>query len=100
VNLQAWIRSVELTAARVGLLLSGDLRAATSRIRNESRSIADLSVDARRLDLLGFCTTGGLATLRERFLASSTLRPPRESGVMSRSSSPGVEPAEEREVAV
>jgi tetratricopeptide (TPR) repeat protein len=84
VNLQAWIRHVELTAARVGLLLSGDLGAAMTRMRNETRSVADLSVDARRLDLLSFCTTGGLASLRERFFAPHTLRPPRESGFVGR----------------
>jgi hypothetical protein len=86
VNLQAWIRHVELTAARVGLLLSGDLRAAMTRMRSETRSVADLSVDARRLDLLSFCTTGGLASLRERFFAPHTLRPPRESGFVGRAS--------------
>jgi tetratricopeptide (TPR) repeat protein len=84
VSLQAWIKSVELTAARVGLLLSGDLRAAMSRMRNESRNIAELSVDAKRLDLLAFCVGGELAALRERFFAPATLRPPRQSGVMGR----------------
>jgi hypothetical protein len=57
-----------------------------TRIRNETRSIADLSVDARRLELLSFCTTGDLGALRERFFAPHTLRPPRESGFVGRSS--------------
>jgi tetratricopeptide (TPR) repeat protein len=91
VNLQGWIRSVELTAARTGLLLSGDLRAAMSRIRNETRTVADLSIESRRLDLLGFCTSGSLAPLRGRFFASTTLRPPRASGVMGRVSTTDIE---------
>jgi tetratricopeptide (TPR) repeat protein len=84
VNLQAWIRSVELTATRVGLLLSGDLRAAMTRIREEHRTVSELSVESRRIDLVGFCANGELAELRERFSAPVTLRPPRESGLMAR----------------
>jgi golgin subfamily B member 1 len=84
VNLQAWIRSVELTATRVGLLLAGDLRAAMSRIRNEERMVSELSAESKRIDLLGFCETPELAELRERFWSPITLRPRRESGMMTR----------------
>jgi golgin subfamily B member 1 len=84
VNLQAWIRSVELTAARVGLLLSGDLRAAMTRIRKEERAVSELSVESKRIDLIGFCTSIELAELRERFSAPATIRPRRESGMMTR----------------
>jgi golgin subfamily B member 1 len=84
VNLQAWIRSVELTATRVGLLLSGDLRAAMTRVRTEERTLAELPVESKRIDLLGFCESIELAELRERFSAPHSLRPRHESGMMTR----------------
>jgi tetratricopeptide (TPR) repeat protein len=84
VNLQAWIRSVELTATRVGLFLAGDLRTAMTRMRSETRTVSELAFESKRIDLIGFAATGGLAELRERFSAPATLRPPRESGMMTR----------------
>jgi tetratricopeptide (TPR) repeat protein len=84
VNLQAWIRSVELTATRIGLLLAGDLRVAMARMRSEERTVSELSLESKRIDLIGFCAMGELAELRERFSAPVTLRPPRESGLMAR----------------
>jgi tetratricopeptide (TPR) repeat protein len=67
VNLAAWIRSVELTAGRAGLLLAGDLRAAMGRVRAEARAIANVTADDRRADLLSFCASRAHAELRERF---------------------------------
>jgi hypothetical protein len=64
VDLAAWVRSVELTAQRAGLLLCGDLRVATARVRNESRTIAELSVDQKRGDLLVYCASEKLARAR------------------------------------
>jgi tetratricopeptide (TPR) repeat protein len=85
VNLQAWIRSVELTACRVGLLLCGDLRPALSRLKTEMRAASDVSDESKRIDLLTFCATGTFAALRERVAAITTLRPPpRQSGLMGR----------------
>ena len=40
--LGAWMCSVELTAGRVGLLLSGDLAAATGILRTETRDVANV----------------------------------------------------------
>jgi golgin subfamily B member 1 len=91
-NLQAWIRSAELTAARVGLLLCGDLRAAMSRIRSETRNAAELSVESKRLDLLAFAETGGLALLRERLSGASTHPVASDSGLVTRSDRNGAEP--------
>lgn len=65
-DLLAWIRGVELTAARVGLLLAGDLRIASRIMKDEDRAIADLSADAKRGDLLSFCASEQYGTLRER----------------------------------
>jgi tetratricopeptide (TPR) repeat protein len=64
VDLAAWIRGVELTATRAGLLLCGDLRTAMARIRGETRTIGELDVDQKRADLLAFCAGEKLARLR------------------------------------
>ncbi len=83
-NLQAWIRGVELTAARVGLMLCGDLRAAMSRIRGEARAMAELSVAEKRHDLVGFCVSEGHAQLRKRFAVTPGATPqPLESGILA-----------------
>ena len=65
-DLLAWIRGVELTAARVGLLLSGDLRAASRLMKEESRTIGDLTPEAKRGDLLAFCASERYGNVRER----------------------------------
>jgi len=65
-DLVAWIRSVELTAHRAGLLLCGDLRVALREVRREERRIADLSVEDKRGDLLAFTSGEELGRLRER----------------------------------
>lgn len=66
VDLGAWIRGVELTATRSGLLLAGDLAVAMRVMRSESRRIADLSVDDKRVDLLSWCASPKLSLLRDR----------------------------------
>ena len=65
-DLLAWIRGVELTAARVGLLLAGDLRTASRIMKDEERSIGDLGADAKRGDLLAFSASEQYGKLRER----------------------------------
>ncbi len=66
VDLGAWIRSVELSAQRAGLLLCGDLAVSTARLRAEAgtRAIADLTFDDKRGDLLAFCASEKLASAR------------------------------------
>ncbi len=65
-DLLAWIRSIELTASRAGLLLAGDLRTAMRLTKDERRAIADLSPETKRGDLLGFCASEAYGQLRER----------------------------------
>jgi tetratricopeptide (TPR) repeat protein len=65
-DLFAWIRSVELTAQRAGLLLSGDLRVAMRLVKEETRTIAELTPDDKRADLLAYCASDRYAQLRER----------------------------------
>lgn len=65
-DLLAWIRHVELTAARAGLMLAGDLRVPMRLLKDESRAIGELSAETKRGDLLAFCASDGYGKLRER----------------------------------
>jgi hypothetical protein len=65
-DLLAWIRHVELTAARAGLLLAGDLRVPMRLMKEESRAIGELSAETKRGDLLAFCASDAYGKLRER----------------------------------
>jgi tetratricopeptide (TPR) repeat protein len=65
-DLLAWIRHVELTAARAGLLLSGDLRVPMRLMKDESRAIGELAAETKRGDLLAFCASDAYGKLRER----------------------------------
>ena len=77
VDLGAWIRSVEITANRAGLVLSGDFHAAMKRIKGEKRAIADVSVEDRRLDLIGYLASAGHADLRKQLYGRiPSQRPP------------------------
>jgi len=64
VDLTAWIKSVELSAQRAGLLLCGDLKVAMTRMRAETRAIAELGFDQRRADLLAFVASDKLGRAR------------------------------------
>ncbi len=76
--LGAWMCSVELTAGRVGLLLSGDLAAATAILRSESRDVANVPAETRRGDLIAFCASRTHAAIRQQFAmtAPESLQPP------------------------
>ena len=78
VDFAAWIRSVELTAQRAGLLLCGDLRVATARLGAETRTIAELTLEQKRGDLLAFCASEKLARARAALSvdARTSVRPP------------------------
>ena len=65
-DLLAWIRHVELTAARAGLVLAGDLRVPMRMMKDEARAIGELSAETKRGDLLGFCASDAYGKLRER----------------------------------
>jgi tetratricopeptide (TPR) repeat protein len=78
VDLLGWIKSVELTAGRAGLILAGDLQTALAQVRSEERGLSGLSVDERREDLIRFCASRTLADLRETYSGTtpSSMRPP------------------------
>ena len=65
-DLLAWIRHVELTAARAGLMLAGDLRVPMRILSEETRAIGELSDETKRGDLLAFCASDAYGKLRER----------------------------------
>ncbi len=67
----AWLRSMELTAARAGLLLCGDLMTASALARSDLCAVAEPPVDARRGDLIAFCASRAHAELRARFVTSA-----------------------------
>jgi hypothetical protein len=68
---------VELTANRAGLVLSGDFHAAMKRIKGEKRSIADVTNEERRLDLVGYLAAAGHADLRQQLYGKNpSQRPP------------------------
>jgi hypothetical protein len=84
--LGAWMCSVELTAGRAGLLLSGDLATATAILRTESREVANVPTKTRRADLIAFCASRAHAAMRRRFAMTapeSTHPPPAPSSSSS-----------------
>lgn len=74
-DLLAFIRSVELTAARAGLLLAGDLRTAMRLLKEEERAIGELTLETKRGDLLAFSASDEYGILRER-MGVAVLAPP------------------------
>ncbi|MBX3220806.1 MAG: hypothetical protein KF795_09820 [Labilithrix sp.] len=94
-DLFAWIRGVELTAARVGLLLAGDLRTASRLMKDETRTIGELSAETKRGDLLAFSASERYGVLRERMgiaihpAALSSAVPPARASEPARGSSEG-----------
>jgi hypothetical protein len=75
VDLAAWIRSVELTAQRAGMLLLADPRTALAMLKKEKRAIADVKPEERVADLLAFLASSAAAELRQR-LTRASMRPP------------------------
>ncbi len=63
-DLAAFVRGVEKTAHRAGLLLAGDLSVAMAQIKGEERRIAELSIEDKRGDLLGWCASEAFSELR------------------------------------
>lgn len=76
VDLAAWIRSVELTAQRAGMLLLADPKVALAMVKKEKRAIADVKPEERVADLLAFLASSAMAELRQRLLSGGSMRPP------------------------
>jgi hypothetical protein len=71
VELAHWIRSAELTAARAGLLLCGELRTALAAVRSQPRPPGRPSAERVTSDLVAFCASRAHAELRSQFLTLS-----------------------------
>ena len=80
-DLAGWVRSVELTSARAGLFLCGDLRSAIARLRAEEAQMGREQFAQARADLIAFTASRGHADLRAEFALVAS---PRTSGLRSR----------------
>ncbi len=78
-DLVTLLKSVERSACRAGLVLSGDLAVAARVLRAEKREIAELDATGRIDDLLAFTASQELAVLREWLgvAARPSMRPPK-----------------------
>jgi hypothetical protein len=67
-DIAAYVRGVELTAHRAGLLACGSLSVAMAVLaeEKESRKIANLTFDEKRGELLAFCASPAATELRAR----------------------------------
>jgi tetratricopeptide (TPR) repeat protein len=92
VDLVAWIRSVELTASRAGLILAGDLQTALGQVRVEPRGLSGMSVEQRRADLVAFCGSRALADIRATYADTtpSSMRPPTSESAVVRRDDPSL----------
>ena len=78
VGLTHWIRSAELTAARAGLFLCGELKIAVAGVRAQTSAPGRPTAERVTSDLVAFCASRAHAALRAQFLRLSpqTLPPP------------------------
>jgi hypothetical protein len=67
-TLEHWIRSAELTAARAGLFLCGELKTAVAGVRSQPAAPGRPTVERVTSDLVAFCASRGHAALRAQFL--------------------------------
>jgi hypothetical protein len=68
VALERWIRSAELTAARAGLLLCGELKIAVSGARSQVSTPGRPSGERVASDLVSFCASRSHGALRAEYL--------------------------------
>lgn len=81
IDLLGWVRSVERTACRAGLLACGDVTVAARILAVDPRAAGGLAAADRIRDLLAFSVSASHASLRETLgiAASGTLPSPTES---------------------
>jgi hypothetical protein len=66
--LERWVRSAELTSARAGLLLCGELKTAIAGAQLRSSASGRPSAERVTSDLVAFCASRAHAALRAQFL--------------------------------
>jgi len=64
-NIKRWVQTVEITAARAGLLLCGDLEIAKKIIAAEPQQPGDLTAQEKLKELLLFCASPQYYALRQ-----------------------------------
>jgi len=69
--LDPWIRSAELTAARAGLFLCGDLATAVAALPLQPAAPGRPSIERVKGDLLAFCASPSHVALRAHFLSAT-----------------------------
>jgi hypothetical protein len=75
-GLDHWLRSADLTAARTGLLLCGELNSALAVVRSQPHPAGRPTAERIAGDLVAFCASPAHAELRARFVAPSPSVPP------------------------
>jgi tetratricopeptide (TPR) repeat protein len=81
-DLGAWVKSVEATATRVGLVLSGDLKSTMARVREESRATSCVTLEEARADLVRFCVSRAHADIRADYALVTSRWPPAQTSVV------------------
>ncbi len=66
VSMSSWLRAIDFTANRIGLLLCGDLATSIQAVRNDNRPISKLSSSEKEKDLLAFAISAEYFDLRQR----------------------------------
>jgi hypothetical protein len=67
-TLEHWVRSADLTAARAGLFLCGELKTAVAGVRGQPSADGRPTAERVANDLVAFCASRAHAALRAQFL--------------------------------
>jgi hypothetical protein len=70
-GVEHWVRSAELTAARAGLFLCGELKIAVAAMRGQASAPGRPTAERVTSDLVAFCASPAHAGLRAQFLRLS-----------------------------
>lgn len=70
-GVEHWVRSAELTAARAGLFLCGELKIAAAAMRGQASAPGRPTAERVTSDLVAFCASPAHAALRAHFLRLS-----------------------------
>jgi len=65
IDLNPWLRNIELTANRVGLIMSGDINRAIKVIKEDSSTFSKLSLKEKMDDLVSYSISENYLSIRE-----------------------------------
>src|SRR5690606_37485847 len=72
VNISAWLKAIDHTANRVGLILCGDVEVATTAIKNEPAPSSKLTVPEKEAELMKYAISAEFFEVRRRLGLSIT----------------------------